>query len=99
MTLKETFREMKLRPGMFITDEDLDNLYAYLNGYMCRYEKDGAIPEFCPGFQKYIKELYHVTTGQRWSKIIKFYSNNNHEAMERFFQHLEDFMVLNGDGS
>lgn len=90
--MEEILVDLKKRPGLYATDEKLEHLRAFINGYMYRkFQDTDDIPEFYPGFQKYVEEFYHVTTGQHWSKIIDFYSNSHHEAMNKFFQHLDAF--------
>lgn len=90
--MKEILMEIKDRPGLWIGECSLENLYAFMNGYMYRiFQEEDIIPEFYPGFQEYIESLYHVNTGQHWTKIITFYSNSEKEALDKFFQHLEEY--------
>lgn len=94
--MKDILNEIKKRPGMYLNEYKLENLYAFMNGYMYRiFEEDDFIPEFYSGFQEYIEELYNVKTGQHWTKIINFFSNNEKEALDKFFQHLEKFTEVN----
>ena len=68
--MKEVLSEIRQRPGMYISDLKLQNLHAFMNGYMYRlFQGEDIVPEFYPGFQEYIENLYHVTTGQHWSKL------------------------------
>lgn len=93
--MKDILNKMKERPCMYIYECKLENLYAFMNGYMYRiFQEDDIVPEFYPGFQEYIESEYGVTTGQHWTKIVDFYSNTEKEALDKFFQHLEDYTEI-----
>ena len=90
--MKDVLSQLRLRPGMYLVDCKLENLHAFMNGYMYQiFQEDDIVPEFYPGFQEYIEERYHIKTGQHWTKILDFYSDNAKEAFDRFFLHLEKF--------
>ena len=94
--MKEILSQIKERPGTHLNDCKLENLYAFMNGYMYRiFQEDDIVPEFYSGFQEYIEEIYNVTTGQHWTKIIDFFSNNEKEALDKFFTHLEKYTEIN----
>lgn len=98
--MKEILSQLKIRPGMFLGNSNVDNLYAFINGYMYRiFQEDDTIPEFYPGFQKYIEEEYNVKTGLHWTKILDFYSDNEEEAMKKFFFHLDEFTKIEESNS
>lgn len=93
--MKEVLNEVKVRPGMYLNDRKLENLYAFINGYMYRkFQEQDTIPEFYPGFQKFITDKYNVTTGQHWTKIIDFYSDSEKEALDKFFLHLDEYSKI-----
>jgi len=93
--MRNILEEMKDRPGMYIYECKLENLYTFMNGYMYQiFQEDDIVPEFYQGFQGYIEARYNVTTGQHWTKIIDFYSENKEEALHKFFQHLEEYTEI-----
>lgn len=93
--MKIILNEMKIRPGMFLGERNLKNLYAFMNGYMYRiFQEEDIVPEFYPGFQEYIETKYNVTTGQHWSKILDFYSYSEEEALKKFFQYLDEYTQI-----
>jgi len=93
--MKEILGEIKVRPRMYLSECKLENLYALMNGYMYQiFQEDDIVPEFYQGFQEYIEAKYNVTTGQHWTKIIDFYSENEEEALHKFFQHLEEYTEI-----
>lgn len=91
--------EMRIHPGMYLGERSLENLHAYMNGYMYRiFQEEDIVPEFYPGFQEYVAELYGVTTGQHWTRILDFYSSSEGEALAKFFQHLDEYTELDEGG-
>jgi hypothetical protein len=70
-----------------------------LRGYSFARREVGVPPteperEFS-GFQSWIQEKYAINSGQSWSKIILFYSIDEHEALERFFELYEEYQNQN----
>ncbi|MCB6611097.1 hypothetical protein V3C10_14455 [[Clostridium] symbiosum] len=98
--MKEKLDQLRIRPGMYIQDVTLQNLHAFMNGYMYRiFQDEDIVPEFYPGFQEYIEDVYHITTGQHWSKIITFYSDSDEEALTKFFEHLDTYTEIEENSS
>ena len=90
--MKEILSQIKIRPGMFLADCNLENLYAFMNGYMYRiFQEKDIVPEFYPGFQEYIEKKFDINTGQHWAKILDFYSDSEEEALKNFFLYLEEY--------
>lgn len=88
-------KKIKERPAMYIYECNLESLYAFMNGYMYRiFQNDDIVPEFYPGYQEFIEDKYNVTTGQHWTKILDFFSENKKEALNKFFQHLEEYAEI-----
>lgn len=86
---------MQKRPGMYLYECNLENLHAFMNGYMYQiFQEEDIVPEFYPGFQEYIEDIYHVQTGQHWTKIIDFFTNDGKEAVNQFFQYLEKYTEM-----
>ncbi|MEH2275431.1 MAG: hypothetical protein V7K40_11735 [Nostoc sp.] len=79
-----------------MTNTKLDML---LRGYSLARREVGVLPteperEF-EGFQSWIEEKYGINSGQSWSKIILFYSVDEHEALQKFFQLFEEYLNKN----
>ena len=47
------------------------------------------------GFQAWIQEKYEIKSNQSWAKIILFYSMDETEALERFFELYEEYFNRN----
>ncbi|MBW4572390.1 MAG: hypothetical protein KME31_31710 [Tolypothrix carrinoi HA7290-LM1] len=97
--LYELLGRMKKRPGMYLGDNSITRLDMYLRGYTQARTEVGLDPtdeeiEF-EGFQKWVQEKYEIKSNQSWAKIILFFSMDEHEALERFFELYEEYQNQN----
>jgi hypothetical protein len=95
----EILKGIKKRPGMYLGRSSITRLDMVLRGTSLARREVGVPPteperEFS-GFQSWIQEKYGIKTGQSWSKIILFYSIDEHEALERFFELYEEYLNQN----
>ncbi|MEH1940262.1 MAG: hypothetical protein V7L01_08615 [Nostoc sp.] len=95
----EILSNIKKRPGMFLGTNSITRLDMLLRGYsLARKEVD--VPPTEPerefqGFQSWVEEKYGINSGQSWSKIILFYSVDEHEALQKFFELFEEYLNSN----
>lgn len=99
--LYEFLEGIKKRPGMYLGTSSITNLDMVLRGRNLALKEVGLAPveqerEFI-GFQAWIEEKYGIKSGQSWAKIILFYSVDEYEALEKFFELYEEY--LNRDKS
>lgn len=97
----ELLGSIKKRPGMYLGTSSIARLDMLLRGYSLARREAGIAPtqqekEF-EGFQSWIQEKYDIKSGQSWAKIILFYSVDEYEALEKFFEVYEEY--LNRDKS
>ncbi len=90
---------VKKRPAMYLGTSSITKLDMVLKGYNLARREVGIPPteqerEF-EGFQSWVQEKYGIESGQSWSKIIFFYSMDEHEALERFFELFEEYLNRN----
>ncbi len=92
---QELLQQIKKKPGLYIGNASISNLYMFLTGYQFA-RRQLNIPtsieeqEF-QHFQPWLQEKFGVQTSQSWSQIILFYSANEQDAFERFFNLLHEF--------
>ncbi|MDZ8029974.1 hypothetical protein [Nostoc sp. DedSLP04] len=96
---KEILGAIKKRPGMYFGASPITELDMRLRGYSLARREVGVAPtepesEF-EGFQSWIEEKYRINSGQSWSKIILFYSVDEHEALQKFFELFEEYLNRN----
>ncbi|MEH1809339.1 hypothetical protein [Nostoc sp.] len=90
---------IKKRPGMYLGRSSITRLDMLLRGYSLARKEVGVPPteperEF-EGFQSWVEEKYGINSGQSWSKIILFYSVDEHEALQKFFELFEEYLNRN----
>jgi hypothetical protein len=93
--LYEMLQEIKKRPGMYLGKRSISRLRSFLDGYMGARE-DLGLPrteqerEF-NGFQEWIQERFSITSSHGWDSIILFYSADERDALDKFFELFEKF--------
>jgi hypothetical protein len=95
----EILSSIKKRPGMYLGSGSVTRLDMVLRGYSLA-RKEVGVPPTEPerkfeGFQSWVQEKYGIKTGQSWSKIILFYSVDEYEALQNFFELFEEYLNLN----
>lgn len=95
----ELLKGVKKRPGMYLGTNSVTKLDMVLRGYsLARREVDVPPTESereFEGFQSWVQDKYGIKTGQSWSKIILFYSIDDYEALQRFFELFEEYQSRN----
>jgi Trp operon repressor len=85
--------------GMYLGTASITRLDILLKGYSLARREVGLAPtqeerEF-DGFQSWVQEKYGIKSEQSWAKIILFYSIDEQEALERFFELFEEYLNQN----
>lgn len=99
--LYDLLQRIKQRPGMYLGRRSITRLSMLLMGYsLARNELGLPITkqekEF-GGFQEWIQEKFKITSSHGWDSIILFYSADETDALDNFFQLFEQF--LKGDAT
>ncbi len=88
--------KIKTRPALYLGKRSIFSLQAFLDGYTfaCRQL---AIPvteqeqEFAE-FQNWIEKQFNRQSTKSWARIILFYSEDESQAIDTFFELFEDFL-------
>ncbi|HEY9848000.1 MAG TPA: hypothetical protein V6D28_00970 [Leptolyngbyaceae cyanobacterium] len=93
--LYEMLQEIKKRPGIFLGRSSITRLRSFLDGYMGARE-DLGLPQTSQerefnGFQDWIQERFNITSSHGWDSIILFYSADERDALDKFFELFEKF--------
>ncbi|OUL34335.1 hypothetical protein [Nostoc sp. 106C] len=99
--LYEMLEKIKQNPGIFLGKYSITRLRAFLDGYMSSREDLGLPPtqqeiEFNQ-FQDWIQKRFKITSSHGWDSIILFYSADERDALNNFFELFEQFR--NGESS
>lgn len=93
--LYEMLEQIKQRPGMFLGQCSITRLRSFLDGYIgCR--ADLGLPETQQElefnqFQEWIQTRFKITSSHGWDSIILFYSADEKEALNNFFELFAQF--------
>jgi hypothetical protein len=92
----ELMQRIKTRPGMYLGKPYVTRLKAFLDGYIGA-RNDLGFPlkeqeETLNKFQQWIQSRFNITSSQSWADIILFYSVDESEALNKFFELFEKFM-------
>ena len=93
--LYDMLQNIKQRPGMYLGKCSITRLSMLLAGYaMARAELGLPVTEqekAFGGFQDWIQERYKITSTHGWDSIILFYSADERDALNKFFELFEKF--------
>lgn len=90
----ELIKKIEKRPSLYLGCHSINYLRVFLNGFLYAMPKDESIEFYkdFEGFQAYTQKKYQVTTTQGWHQIILFYSANEADALDKFFEIFNDFL-------
>ncbi|MBZ8178566.1 hypothetical protein [Oscillatoria salina] len=94
--LFDILAKIKARPGMYIGQPSVSNLFMFLAGYKTarrelKIEPTTAEKEFYREFQNFLQRRLKVQTVNSWAKMIMLYSVDEEEGFAYFFKLLEEF--------
>ena len=95
--LYEILRKVQTRPGMYIGNVSISDLFVFLAGYKTARLELGIEPspeelEFYREFQPWLQNRFQVQTVNSWANIIRLYSQDEKEAFNYFFKLLDEFL-------
>ncbi len=88
--------KIKTRPALYLGKRSIFSLQAFLDGYTFAY-RQLAIPvteqeqEFAE-FQNWIEKQFNRQSTKSWARIILFYSEDESQAIDTFFELFKDFL-------
>jgi hypothetical protein len=96
---QELLGSVKKRPGMYLGRNSITRIEMVLRGCSFARREAGVPPtepekEFA-GFESWIQEKYEIKTGQSWAKIILFFSVDEVEELQKFFELFEEYLNRN----
>ena len=95
MEIFELLDKIKERPSLYLSGDSINHLKAFLDGYyFCKHSfvlSNSLQDQNWFRFQQWIEEKYSIRTSQSWAQIILFFSTDECEALNNFFDLLEEF--------
>jgi|GEM_PF-618671 len=92
----DILQKIKQRPALYLGKRSLSYLQVFLDGYTFA-RRELAIDvtkqerEF-EEFQEWIEQRFNQADTQSWSRIILFYSEDEGDALDRFFELFDKFL-------
>jgi len=97
--LYDILQKIKQRPALYLGKRSLSHLQVFLDAYtFARRELGIKVTEQereFEDFQEWIERRFNQPDTQSWSRIILFYSEDESEALDRFFELFQDFLQSN----
>lgn len=92
----ELLQKIKQRPALYLSKRSLSHLQVFLDAYTFARREVGIEMteqerEF-EDFQEWIEQRFNQPDTQSWSRIILFYSGDESDALDRFFELFEEFL-------
>ncbi len=93
--LYDLIHNIEQRPAMYLGHPSITHLQSFLAGYFLARQQLG-IPETeqeqqFSDFQPWIQQRFKISSGQSWDKIILFFSQDEHTALQQFFTLFHEF--------
>lgn len=99
MNIFDLLTNIKPRPGLYFGGHSIVKLKSFLDGYYYALLANSinGDEDFWNKFQLFVSSKYHINTSQSWDKIILFFSNDEVDALDKFFDLFELFCEENLD--
>ncbi len=93
--LYQILERIKQKPAIFLGKSSLTRLRSFLDGYMGA-RVDLGLPETQQEiefnqFQEWIQSRFKINSSHSWDSIILFYSEDEKDGLNKFFQLFEEF--------
>lgn len=94
MNIIQLISMIEKRPGLYIGQNYISCLKAYLDGWGDAVNKDQSkiFYEFNSDFHDFIISRYKITGSHSWCDILLFYSSDEYNALNTFFREFNDFL-------
>lgn len=96
--LYDVLQNIKKKPSVYLVRPSIICLQAFLSGYnVAQYQLGIPLTEADPldGFQEWIQQKFNITSSQSWANIILFFSQDERDALDSFFELWEEFRQSN----
>jgi hypothetical protein len=92
----ELLQKVQQRPSLYLGKRSLSHLQVFLDAYTFARREMGIEPteqeQYFEEFQDWIEQRFNQVDTQSWSRIILFYSEDESDALEKFFELFEEFL-------
>ncbi|WP_238360615.1 hypothetical protein [Iningainema tapete] len=97
----QIIQKIKQRPSLYLGQRSISHLQTFLDGYTFARREQGVPTteeerEF-EEFQEWIEQRFNQESTQSWARIILFYSEDERDALDRFFELFAEFLQRNNN--
>lgn len=96
----ELIQRIRSRPSMYLGKPYITRFKAFLDGYIgARNDLGFALneqEEMLNKFQEWIQSRFKITSSHSWAEIILFYSGDERDALDKFFELFDKFLGSEG---
>mgnify|MGYP001579468550 CR=1 FL=1 len=90
-SIVELILQIKSRPAMYIGCNSISCLKAFIDGWFLRAPESVIDSNVMDEFQRWIERKYNIDTAHSWKDIILFYSQDEGDALLKFFDEFEEW--------
>lgn len=93
--LASILARIREKPNMYLGQKSISLLYSFLCGYsVCLLEHTNYTDDlFYHEFQTFVANRYNIVTDQNWCSILRFFSNDETDAFNLFFELLDEYLA------
>ena len=91
MSLADALKEIEMRPYLWLPENNLKSLFAFINGWVHASGRPRYEYELMQKFQRYIELEYGVTETFGWVQILTERSESEQCAFKLFFNKFDSF--------
>jgi hypothetical protein len=94
--LFEILEKIKAKPGMYLGQPSVLDLFVFLAGYKTARRELGIEPTdreitFYEGFNEFVQSFYQIHSSKSWAKIIESNCIDDRHGFDKFFELLAEF--------
>ena len=90
LSLPEVIAELKRRPERWLPEANIQYLHVFLLAWLSG-RGDETSYNYWHAFNEFVESKYNVTTTIGWANIIESKTSNTQEALELFFELVENY--------
>jgi len=95
LDLYDIIRNIQKRPAMYLGQPSITHLQSFLAGYFVARHQLGEAEtdqeKHFANFDTWIQEKFKIKSSQSWDKIILFFSQDERQALDLFFELFNEF--------
>lgn len=92
-SMVEFLLKIRTRTPMYIGGGSIFQLKAFLDGWVFGAQEDILDYSILSDFQLWVANKFCIKSSQSWAQIIMFYSNDEYDALDKFFVLFDQYLL------